>query len=174
EGEPFQAYVYGTSVEDAEYLALVRGDVRAASRRGEAVLVRVQAADPVGDAFGVGPYEPQLRGALRAIDEAGLGVFLYVYPKPRLSLLDSFERHVLRKPAETRAHRAGPSEVLRDFGLGAQVLADLGCRKIRLMSNNPRRIAGLEGFGIEIVERVPIAVDPHPVGHLQAVRGDGT
>jgi len=170
-GEPFQAYVYGTSVEEAEYLALVRGDVRAAAREGRDVLVRVQAMSPVSDAFGVGPAEPQLRGALRAIDQAGVGVFLYVYPKGRTSLLDSFERHVLRKREESHKRVTGQSEVLRDFGLGAQVLADLGCRRIRLMSNNPRRIAGLEGFGIEVVDRVPIDVEPLPVS-LQTIKGD--
>jgi 3,4-dihydroxy 2-butanone 4-phosphate synthase / GTP cyclohydrolase II len=170
-GPNFNAYVYGTSVEDAEYLALVRGDVHAASRAGKSVLVRVQTLCPVGDAFGVGPFEPQLRGALRAIDAEELGVFLYVYPRGRTSVLQSFERHVLNRPVQSK-RAVGQSEVLRDFGLGAQVLADLGCRKIRLMSNNPRRIAGLEGFGIEVVERVPIAVEEPPQSRLQAIRGD--
>jgi 3,4-dihydroxy 2-butanone 4-phosphate synthase/GTP cyclohydrolase II len=173
-GEAFQSFVYGTKVEEAEYLALVRGDVREAARAGETVLVRVQSMCPVGDPFGVGPGEPQLRGSLRAIDDAGLGVFLYVYPKRRFSVLDAFERHVLKKPVESHDRGAGASEVLRDFGLGAQVLADLGCKKIKLMSNNPRKIAGLEGFGIEVVDRVPIDVQLHPapVQTLQAVRGD--
>jgi 3,4-dihydroxy 2-butanone 4-phosphate synthase/GTP cyclohydrolase II len=173
-GEAFQSFVYGTKVEEAEYLALVRGDVRDAARAGETVLVRVQSMCPVGDPFGVGPGEPQLRGSLRAIDDAGLGVFLYVYPKRRFSVLDAFERHVLKKPVESHDRGAGASEVLRDFGLGAQVLADLGCKKIKLMSNNPRKIAGLEGFGIEVVDRVPIDVQLHPapVQTLQAVRGD--
>ncbi len=172
DGEAFHAYVYGTKVEDAEYLALVRGDVRAAAKQGKVALVRVHAADVVGDPFGVGPVNPLLRGALRAIDEAGLGVFLYVFPKRRVNLLESFERAVLRKRAGTRPRQAGASEVLRDFGLGAQVLADLGCAKIRLLSNNPRKIAGLEGFGIDVVERVAIEVEPRVVHHLQAIQGD--
>lgn len=171
-GAPFHAYVYGTQVEDAEYLALVRGDVRAAAKQGQEILVRVQSADVVGDPFGVGPAEPQLRGALRAIDAAGVGVFLYVFPKRRVNLLESFERAVLRKRAEGHSRRAGASEVLRDFGLGAQVLADLGCAKIRLLSNNPRKIAGLEGFGIEVTECVAIEVEPLTPAHLQAIQGD--
>jgi 3,4-dihydroxy 2-butanone 4-phosphate synthase/GTP cyclohydrolase II len=160
-GAPFAAFAYGTAVEEAEYLALVRGDVRAASAAGDTVLVRVQSMCPVGDPFGVTSCAcgAQLRGALRAIDDAGVGVFLYVYPKARTSLIGSFERHVLRRPGAA-GPAPGPSEVLRDFGLGAQVLADLGCGKIRLMSNHPRRIAGLEGFGIEIIERVPVPLDP--------------
>ncbi|HUH01745.1 MAG TPA: 3,4-dihydroxy-2-butanone-4-phosphate synthase [Kofleriaceae bacterium] len=151
-GEAFTAYAYGADVEDTEYMALVRGDVAAASRRGEPVLVRVQSMCPVGDVFGV---RPDMLSALRAIDDAGVGVFLYVYNKARTSLHGSFERQILQSaPAE-----AGPgahSDALRDFGLGAQVLSDLGCDKIRLMSNSDRKIVGIEGFGMEVIERVPI------------------
>ncbi len=151
-GEALRAYFYATDVEDTEYMALVRGDVRSACARGEAVLVRVQSLDPLADPFAV---RPNLDAALTAIDEAGVGVFLYVFNKARTSLERSFERHVLqREPAEPAASPS--SEVLRDFGLGAQVLADLGCKRIRLMSNSERRIVGIEGFGIEVVERVAI------------------
>src|SRR5690606_6465615 len=95
--------------------------------------------------------------SLRAIDEAGLGVCLCVYNKARTSLERSFRKLVLHEDTEPHAVRSASSEALRDFGLGAQVLADLGCRRVRLMSNSSRRIAGIEGFGIEVVERVPIA-----------------
>jgi 3,4-dihydroxy 2-butanone 4-phosphate synthase/GTP cyclohydrolase II len=160
-GEQFAAILYGTDVEETEYLALVRGDVEGAAARDEAVLVRVQSLCPVGDPFGT---RPDLNASLAAIDSAGVGVFLYVFNKARTSLARSFERQVGRPEspvsgaAEVSADSPVRSDVLRDFGLGAQVLADLGCRKIRLMSNSQRRIAGLEGFGIEVTEWIPIPV----------------
>jgi 3,4-dihydroxy 2-butanone 4-phosphate synthase/GTP cyclohydrolase II len=156
-GEPFAAHLYDTEVEDTEYLALVRGDVTAASAAGQDVLVRVQSIDPVGDPFAV---RPELDAALRAIDEAGVGVFLYVFSRARTSLLRAFEKVVGQRAAAPPAPAAASSEALRDFGLGAQVLADLGCKRIRLMSNTDRRIPGIEGFGIEVSERVPIPPRP--------------
>jgi 3,4-dihydroxy 2-butanone 4-phosphate synthase/GTP cyclohydrolase II len=152
-GEAFTAYAYGADVEDTEYMALVRGDVAAASKRGEAVLVRVQSMCPVGDVFGV---RPDMHAALRAIDEAGVGVFLYVYNKARTSLHTSFERQILHTERTSEPNPGAHSDALRDFGLGAQVLSDLGCQKIRLMSNSERKIVGIEGFGMEVVDRVSI------------------
>jgi 3,4-dihydroxy 2-butanone 4-phosphate synthase / GTP cyclohydrolase II len=152
-GEPFAAHLYTTEVEDTEYLALVRGDI---ARATEPVLVRVQSMCPVGDPFRI---RPDLVSALDAIDRAPAGVFLYVFNKARTSLARSFARQISGEdrgaapPIETLA--AG-SDALRDFGLGAQVLADLGCHKIRLMSNADRRIVGIEGFGIEVVERLAL------------------
>ena len=155
-GEPFAAYYYDTEVEDTEYLALVRGDVAAASAAGQAVLVRVAAMDPISDPF---MLRPDLAGALEAIDSAGLGVLLYVVNRSRMRLGTSFDRLCGRGGRESFAQiRAGndSSEALRDFGLGAQVLADLGLKKIRLMIHSDRKIAAIEGFGIEVVERIPI------------------
>jgi len=168
-GESFSAYVYGTDVEATEYLALVRGDVARAGRDGVPVLVRVQSMCPVGDALAV---RPDMAAALRAIDEAGLGVFLYVVNPAHTSLQASFERTVLGDGGRGERARAGAhSAVLRDFGLGAQVLADLGCRKIRLMSNSDRKIPGIEGFGIEVVERVPIPADQPARPYLRPIHG---
>jgi len=154
-GEPFAAHYYSTEVEDTEYLALVRGDVAGVAAAGGTVLVRVAAMDPLVDPFDL---RPDLRHALAAIDEAGVGVLLYVVHRNRTRLGASFERVVLHRDTRASATElAGQtSEALRDFGLGAQVLADLGCKKIRLMMWSDRKIAGLEGFGIEIVERVAI------------------
>ena len=154
-GEPFAAHLYSTEVEDTEYLALVRGDIAHAS---QPVLVRVQSMCPVGDPFRT---RPDLVGALDAIDRAPAGVFLYVFNKARTSLARSFARQVVGEekgaaPPAENGTRVADSEALRDFGLGAQVLADLGCHKIRLMSNADRRIVGIEGFGIEVVERVAL------------------
>ncbi len=151
-GEDFTVRLYHTEVEDTEYLVLSRGDVKAASESGESVLVRVQTLCPIGDVFGT---RPDVRNCLRAMDEAGVGVFLYVYNKGRVSLERSFERQLGGSPAANKED-VGLSEVLRDFGLGAQVLADVGCQKIRLMSGSERKIVGIEGYGIEIVERLPV------------------
>ena len=154
-GEPFVAHYYETDVEDTEYLALVRGDVASVSAADGVVLVRVAAMDPLADPFDL---RPDLVSALKAIDDAGVGVFLYVVHRGRMKLGTSFRRLVLRNDAGrssvSQLHQT--SEALRDFGLGAQVLADLGCRKIRLMMWSDRKIPGLEGFGIDVVERVPI------------------
>ncbi|MCG8419334.1 MAG: 3,4-dihydroxy-2-butanone-4-phosphate synthase [Proteobacteria bacterium] len=185
-GEPFQTYLYGTDVEETEYLALVRGDIAAAAAADKPVLVRVQSICPIGDPFGT---RPEMEVSLHAIDEAGVGVFLYVYNKARTSLSRSFGKQVLRHegqgepsdpdrmsgrsaaaPSNDSALYSLPeqpdgnmhSQALRDFGLGAQVLADLGCQKVRLLSNHDRRIAGIEGFGIEVVDRVPIRWSPAP------------
>ena len=153
-GEPFTAYYYDTEVEDTEYLALVRGDVAAASANGGVVLVRVATMEPLADPFAL---RPDLDAALKAIDDAGCGVLLYVVNRNRMGLRASFDRLVLQLPASRESVAGNPSsETLRDFGLGAQVLADLGLKKIRLMIHSDRKIAAIEGFGIEVVERVPI------------------
>ncbi|HEY5923654.1 MAG TPA: 3,4-dihydroxy-2-butanone-4-phosphate synthase [Kofleriaceae bacterium] len=165
-GEPFTAHYYTTDVEDTEYLALVRGDVASTSAAGGVVLVRVAAMDPLADPFDL---RPDLVSALKAIDDAGCGVFLYVVNRSRTKLGSSFERLVLQRDT-TRASVLSmnqTSEALRDFGLGAQVLADVGCHKIRLMMWSDRKIPGLEGFGIDVVERVPI---PPPTPNAKAGR----
>jgi 3,4-dihydroxy 2-butanone 4-phosphate synthase / GTP cyclohydrolase II len=154
-GEPFTAHYYNTGVEDTEYLALVRGDVAAATAAGHAVLVRVAALDPIADPFAL---RPDLLAAVDAIDAEGTGVLLYVCNRSRMRMRTSFDR--LITPATPRdsspAMIANHSEALRDFGLGAQVLADLGLKRIRLMIHSDRKIAAIEGFGIEVVERVSI------------------
>jgi 3,4-dihydroxy 2-butanone 4-phosphate synthase/GTP cyclohydrolase II len=154
-GEAFTAYYYDTEVEDTEYLALVRGDVAAAAAQGHPVLVRVATMEPLADPFAL---RPDLDAALRAIDDAGVGVLLYIVNRGRMRMRTSFDRLVLQQsPARDSSTPAGASsEALRDFGLGAQVLADLGLKKIRLMIHSDRKIAAIEGFGIEVVERVPI------------------
>lgn len=149
----FSATVYTTPVEKTEYLALTLGDVRAAAP----VLVRVQTACFPGDVFGSAACDcgAQLRAALAAIEREGRGVLLYVYPAGRQSLLADVKAHVLH---EETARVAGREHKLRDFGLGAQVLSDLGVRELRLLTNNPKKIAGLEGYGMSVVERVPIVM----------------
>ena len=180
-GTELAGHVFVSDVEDTEYLALVVGDPAAAAARGESVLVRVQSMCPVGDPFGSRSCDCrwQLEESVAMMMRVGIGVLLYVHPKGRTSIAAAFESHVLHTP---RSDQAG---TLRDFGLGAQVLSDLGVRKIRLLSNNPKKIAGIGGYGIEVVERVPIEAAPtsdnldwlrerrEREGHLLTVRKAG-
>jgi 3,4-dihydroxy 2-butanone 4-phosphate synthase/GTP cyclohydrolase II len=141
----FRLCRYRTEVEDTEYVALVLGEVHPE----EPVLVRVQTANVMRDVFGVGRDEADHPAslALRFIEEAGGGILLYVIPR-----------------LGGTAERFDPR--LRAFGLGAQVLAHLGARRMRWLTNHPRPIVGLGGFGLEVVECVPI----RPTGRVVALR----
>jgi 3,4-dihydroxy 2-butanone 4-phosphate synthase/GTP cyclohydrolase II len=160
----FRACVYTTDVEETEYLALVLGDVKA----DEPVLVRVQTADMLRDVFGCGAADTDHPAtvSLRMIEEAGRGIMLYVFSRARTSLLGRLG------PQSTSAQQAR----LRDFGLGAQVLAHLGARTIRLLTNRPRPIVGLGGYGLEVIECVPIQPPARVVALREATgtAGKGT
>ncbi len=154
----YRAIVYATDVEDTQYLALVLGDLRPDTP----TLVRVQSARVARDVFGLLNEGPTPASWLRMIEEEGRGVFLYVVAGGGFDLgLDL--PNVPAAPAEAGAPGGpGPAEAmplpgtpLRDFGLGAQVLAHLGVRAVRLLTNKPRRIAGLDGYGIHVTECVP-------------------
>jgi len=166
----FRAVVYGTPVEKTEYLALSLGDVAS----GEPVLVRAQTACFPGDVFGSASCDcgAQLRAALQQIEREGRGVFLYIYAAGRQTLLGDVKAHVMH---EEGPRVAGGEHKLRDFGLGAQVLAHLGVSRIKLLTNNPKKIVGLEGYGLTVVERVPLEVGAtkHNVRLLSAKRGEG-
>jgi 3,4-dihydroxy 2-butanone 4-phosphate synthase/GTP cyclohydrolase II len=140
----YRAYVYVTDVEDTQYLALVKGDIRPE----EPTLVRVQSARIARDVFGIGASGegPSAAVWLKMIEDEGRGVFLYVLTPGNLGL--GIE-------ATARPPGADNYSPLRDFGLGAQVLAHLGVGSVRLLTNKPRRIAGVEGYGIQVVECVP-------------------
>jgi 3,4-dihydroxy 2-butanone 4-phosphate synthase/GTP cyclohydrolase II len=151
----FRALVYATDVEDTEYLALVLGEISP----DKPTLVRVQTASVLRDVLGASPFEDDHPATvpLRMIEEAGAGILLYVFPRGRASMVTDF------KPFLASAGSAEPSSVhtnanapLTDIGLGAQVLAHLGARTVRLLTNHPRRIVGLGGYGIEVTECVPI------------------
>jgi 3,4-dihydroxy 2-butanone 4-phosphate synthase/GTP cyclohydrolase II len=159
------AAVYTSEVDHTEYLALSMGDLHV----DDPALVRVQSICTVGDVFGSASCDcqAQMSGALERIAEAGRGVLLYVVPRGNVSLAADFAAHVQSagpaqgpKDAAPRAGAGGGGRpaALRDFGLGAQVLYDLGLRRIRLLTNNPKKIVALEGFGIDVVERVPIEI----------------
>jgi 3,4-dihydroxy 2-butanone 4-phosphate synthase / GTP cyclohydrolase II len=154
----FRASVYATDVEDTEYLALVLGEVTP----DRPLLVRVQTASVLRDVLGASPAEDDHPATvpLRLIEEAGAGILLYVFPRGRASLLTDFRSMFGSTAPQSEPSAGGPASgqtpALTDFGLGAQVLAHLGARRIRLLTNHPRRIVGLGGYGLEIVECVPI------------------
>jgi 3,4-dihydroxy 2-butanone 4-phosphate synthase/GTP cyclohydrolase II len=158
-GPAWSTYLYSTDVEETEYLALVRGDVRGAAAAGEAVPVRVHTASPAADAL---MTRPELVSSMSYIDNQGVGVVLYVFNKRRASLAKAYANGLVRRPVAAAKPVAEQSEALRDFGLGAQVLADVGCQKIRLLSNTDRKIVGIAGFGIDIVERIGIPEMTNP------------
>ena len=151
-GTEWRAIVYETSnIEERQFLALVKGDL--AHDAGGAPLCRVHAGSAVADVFASTPRDGgrHLHEAIAQIEAEGRGALVYIAPRGDVKReLDAWTA-MKRSPPPTVA-----DEPLREFGLGAQVLADLGLQKIRLLTNNPRKIAGLPGFGLEVTERVPM------------------
>jgi 3,4-dihydroxy 2-butanone 4-phosphate synthase/GTP cyclohydrolase II len=150
-GTEWLGAVYEITGESRQFFALVRGNVAT----GEPVLCRVHSGSIVGDLFSSTPFDGghNLREAIVAIEEAGSGVVLYIPPKGDLAR----ELEALASgPALPEDSAASQPARLREFGLGAQVLADLGVQQLRLLTNNQPKIAGLTGFGLKVVERVPL------------------
>lgn len=169
----FQCRVYREVAGTGLHIALSRGDVA----NGEPVLTRVQSFNPAGDVFGAMSCDTrgQLDGALQAIAEAGHGVLLYMHiggeePAGLIARIRSAVQPPTEEPDEPTVTSQGRG--LRHLGVGAQILVDLGISRMRLMTNNPRKIVGLEGFGIEVSERVPLAVpvDDDNASYLRARR----
>jgi len=149
-GSEWRAILYDITTESRQFLALVKGDLSGA----EPVLARVHGGSVLGDVFSSSEFEggKNLREALVAIEREGRGVCIYL-PSHR-SLAAELRS---QQQAHDRAPLSGvPETPLREFGLGAQVLADLGLHRIKLLTNNPRKIINLAGFGLQVVERVPL------------------
>jgi 3,4-dihydroxy 2-butanone 4-phosphate synthase/GTP cyclohydrolase II len=170
----FDLYLYRSRLDEQHHLALVKGDITGK----EKVLVRVHSECLTGDVFGSHRCDcgPQLHQAMRQVAEAGRGVIVYMRQEGRgIGLAPKIMAYKLQEQGYDTVEankKLGYAMDLREYGLGAQILVDLGLKTIRLLTNNPRKVVGLEGYGLKIVEQVPIKVKPneHNARYLKTKR----
>lgn len=170
----FELHLYRSKIDGQHHLALVKGDVHHQS----GVLVRVHSECLTGDVFGSRRCDcgPQLHAAMQMIEEEGRGVVLYMRQEGRgIGLPAKLRAYKLQErgldTVDANLKLGFPMD-LRDYGVGAQMLCDLGLKTIRLLTNNPKKVVGLQGYGLEIVEQLPIRVKPNPhnAGYLKTKR----
>jgi 3,4-dihydroxy 2-butanone 4-phosphate synthase/GTP cyclohydrolase II len=160
----FKVLTYENNITGEHHVALVKGEVKDKKN----VLVRVHSECLTGDVFGSLRCDcgEQLHRAMKMIEEEGRGVILYMRQEGRgIGLSNKIKAYSLQDKGldtvEANHHLGFPSD-LRDYGIGAQILSDLGLSTIRLLTNNPRKIVGIEGYGLKVVERLPLEVKPNP------------
>lgn len=160
----FKVIGFQSLLDDTDYIALVKGEIHP----DEPVLVRVHSECLTGDVFGSFRCDcgPQLHEAMRMVEEKGKGVILYLPQEGRgIGILNKLRAYKLQEEGLDTVeanHHLGFKEDLRDYGMGAQILYMIGARKMCLMTNNPRKIVGLQGHGLEVVERVSLEIEKNP------------
>jgi 3,4-dihydroxy 2-butanone 4-phosphate synthase/GTP cyclohydrolase II len=170
----FSLYAYKQKTTGQEHLALIKGEWK----KDEPILVRVHSSCLTGDIFGSCRCDcgPQLHEAMKMIDEAGKGVIVYMNQEGRgIGLLNKLKAYKLQEEGLDTVEaniKLGFDSDERDYGVGAQILRDLGVSKMKLMTNNPKKRAGLIGYGLEIVEVIPIEIksNQHNKGYLLTKR----
>jgi len=162
-GGEFTAIAYANDIDNNIHVALVKGEIRP----DDEVLVRVHSQCLTGDVLGSVRCDcgEQLHKAMEMIKKEGKGVILYMKQEGRgIGLMNKLKAYELQDKGLDTVEaniKLGFKPDLRDYGIGAQILVDLGVRKMRLMTNNPKKIVGLEGYGLKVVERVPMEMKPH-------------
>jgi 3,4-dihydroxy 2-butanone 4-phosphate synthase / GTP cyclohydrolase II len=160
----FDLHLYRSTTDGQHHLALVKGEVAGKAN----VLVRVHSECLTGDVFGSRRCDcgPQLHQAMRQVAQEGRGVIVYMRQEGRgIGLVSKIKAYKLQEKGYDTVEanlKLGYKMDLREYGLGAQILVDLGLKTIRLLTNNPKKVVGLDGYGLEIVEQVPIRVKPNP------------